>query len=127
MPGAVATVLGGFWPTNGVSVLSQTASRGPLRRRAAAMLDAKSTFALRRLMTSLNGVAPGAAALKTFGRVVASSELGGQRATELETLVNRNTAAGDVTTITADILSFSTRTYNPSPVPNGDGNPLGTR
>lgn len=82
----------------------------------------------RELMVQLNGVAPGAAALKTLGRVQASTELGGKRVIETDTIVNRVTAAGDVTAIAANLLTYTTRTtFGASPKANLDGNPLGTR
>lgn len=124
---AVATVKGGFWPTNGVSSLSQISGVGPQRRRVAQALGKKSLMDLREIMETLNGAAAGSAASKTYTRVAAAEELGGVRAIETQTLIGRNTTAGDVTEINADILTLSTRTYTPSPVANLDGNPLGTR
>lgn len=124
---ATATVLGGFWPQNSVSTLTQVSGRGSARRLAARALGQKGVMSLRELMETLDGVVAGSAASKALARVVASSELGGVRAIENETLISRNSAAGDVTTINADILTLSTRTYTASPVANGDHNPLGTR
>lgn len=122
---ATATVKGGFWEQYGSSV-SSISGKGT-RRIAAIWLAKKSNMPLRQLMRALDGVVPGSAATKTLVRVANSTELGGVRAVETETLINRNTAAGDVTAINADVLSLSTRTYNGSPVANGDRNPLGTR
>lgn len=124
---AVATVKGGFWPTNGVSSLTQVGGTGWARRRAAQALSNKGTFALRELMETLDGAAAGSAASKVLTRVAAAEELGGVRTIENETLVSRNTDAADITAINEDILSLSTRTYDPTPVANLDGNPLGTR
>lgn len=124
---ATATVLGGFWPTNGVGTLSSINGKGPARRAAARALAQKGTMVLRELMETLNGAASGSAASKTLGRIANSTELGGLRTIETETLVSRNTDAGDITAINADVLSLSTRTYDPTPVANLDGNPLGTR
>lgn len=126
MAGATATVLGGFFEANGVSNLTQH-GRGANRHMVAQLLAAKGNLAMRQLMRTLDGVVAGSVATKNYGRVVASSELGGVRATENVALVNRATVAGDVTTINADLLSLSSRTYNNSPVANGDGNPLGYR
>lgn len=123
MAGAVATVKGGFWPENGINSLSQVGNSA-LRRRASQALGKKSTYALRELMETLNGAAAGSAASKTLSRVAASEELGGVRTIETETLVGRNTAAADESAIDADILSLSTKTYDPTPVANLDGNPL---
>lgn len=127
MAGAVATVKGGFWPENGVTSLTQVNGKGSMRRRAAQALATKGTYALRELMETLDGAASGSAASKVLTRVANSEELGGVRTIENETLVDRNTTADDITAINADILSLSTRTYDPTPVANLDGNPLGTR
>jgi len=124
---AVATVKGGFWPENGVSSLSQISGVGHARAQAAKALAKKGNLALREIMETLNGAAAGSAASKVLARVAASEELGGVRTIENETLVSRNTTAADVTEINADILSLSTRTYDPTPVANLDGNPLGHR
>jgi hypothetical protein len=78
-------------------------------------------------MTKLNGAAPGVQTDKKLARVAASSELGGVRPIELEVLCAGPTTANHVNLINANILSWSTKTYNPSPPPNLDGNPLGTR
>lgn len=124
---AIATVKGGFWPENGVSSLTQSSGVGTARRKAAQALATKGTMALRELMETLNGAAAGAAASKVLTRIAHSEELGGVRTIENETLVGRNTTAADESAIDADILSLSTRTYDPTPVANLDGNPLGTR
>lgn len=124
---AVATVKGGFFEVNGVTSLTQVSGTGHARRKAAQKLSTKGTYALRELMETLNGAAVGATATKQLSRVVAAEELGGTRSIETETLVNRVTVAADETAIDADILSLSTRTYDPTPVANLDYNPLGTR
>lgn len=126
--GATATVKGGFWPTNGVTSLGSISGKGPWRRRIAMALDSKGLLDQRALMLALDGVVPGSLASKTYGRVQNSVELGGKRVVEAETIISRNTAAGDVTEINADFLTMTTRTsYGASPVANKDGNPLGTR
>lgn len=121
---AVASVKGGFWPENSVNTLSQVSGVGSARRRAAQALATKGTMALRELMETLNGTAAGSAALKQLSRVAHSEELGGVRTIETESLVDRVSAADDESAIDADILSLSTRTYDPTPVTNGNGNPL---
>lgn len=127
MAQATATVLGGFWPTNGVSSMTQY-GKGGQRRIIAEILNKKSNLALRALMVALDGVAPGAATAKTLTRVANSTELGGVRTIETETLINRVSAAGDVTNINADLLTLTTRTtFGSSPVANKDLNPLGYR
>jgi hypothetical protein len=90
--------------------------------------DTNGLFGMRAIATALDGVAPGAAALKARTRVEANVELGGKRTIETINLVNRNTAAADVTEINADFLTLTTRTsFGASPIVNKDGNPLGTR
>ena len=124
---AVATVLGGFWEQYG-NTLTQVNGDSPLRRRAARDLNHLSVYDLRERMRALNGVAPGGTASKTFPRVLAAVELGGVRAIEQLSLINRATTAADVTEINADINTFSTlTTFGASPPANLDGNPLGTR
>jgi hypothetical protein len=125
---AVATVLGGFWPTNGVNSLGGVSGESPWRRRTAQGLDSYGLLGMRAIMVALNGVAPGGTATKTRARVANSTELGGARAIETINLVNRVTTAADVAEITADFLTLTTRTtQGASPVPNLDRNPLGTR
>lgn len=125
--GATAAVKGGFWPENGVVSLSSSSGKGPGRRRIAQLLGTKGMRADRELLLTLTGAAAGSAASDTNSRVEASTELGGRRTIETETLVGRNTTAGDATELVADLMTLSTRTYDPTPVANGDGNPLGTR
>lgn len=126
MAQATATVLGGFWEVNSVASLTQI-GKGSARRLIAQLLDGKSSMPLRQLMRTLDGVVAGSTATKALGRVANSSELGGARTVESETLISRATVAGDITIINADVLSLSARTYVGSPVANGDGNPLGYR
>lgn len=127
MAQATATVLGGFWPTNGVSSLTQYA-KGSARRLIAQMLDGKSSMPLREIAETLDGVAAGQTASKTLSRIENNTELGGKRVVETETLISRVTVAGDVTIINADLLSLTTRTsFGASPIANGDLNPLGYR
>lgn len=127
MAAATATVLGGFWPTNGVSSLASIQGKGFARRRAAQALSNKGTLYLRELARTLDGVVAGSTATKNYRRIVAAVELGGVRATENDVLVNRVTVAGDVTAINADVLSLTARTTLTSPPTNKDGNPLGYR
>src|SRR6478609_9777111 len=103
MTAAVAQVKGGFWSQYGVS-LSSISGKGYARRVIASLLGRKQNMALREIMETLDGVAAGSAASKTLSRVANSTELGGMRTIETETLVSRNTTAGDVTTINADLL-----------------------
>lgn len=125
MTAAVATVKGGFWAQYGVTLTSTQARQDRPVQQA---LGRRGMMALRALMASLNGVAPGGAAAKTLGRIQASSELGGKRTIETNTIINRVSAAADVTEIAAHIVAFSTKTtFGASPPANKDGNPLGTR
>ena len=122
-----ATIKGGFFEANGVVSLTTIESTSAARRRISQLLGQKGQAGLRELMLTLNGVAAGQAALATRSRIAASEELGGARTIETETFVDRVSAAADVTDIAADLLSLSSKTYDGTPIANGDGNPLGTR
>ncbi len=122
-----ATVLGGLFPANGVSTLTTIHTTDAAKRWISQMLARKGMRATRRVARTLNGVVAGSTATETLSRVDSAVEMGGKRTIETETLINRATVAGDVTDITADFYTLSTKTYNGSPVANGDGNPLGTR
>jgi hypothetical protein len=126
--GATATVLGGFWPSNGVSSLGSISGKGEERREVAQNLQSRGQMPQRALMTALLGVAPGGTATKALSRITASTELGGQRPIETVNLINRATTAADVTELTADYLTLTTRTtFGANPPANLDRNPLGTR
>lgn len=122
-----ASVLGGMFHENGVTTLSTAHTKSALKKRIAFALGRKQLLGVQEILRTLVGVdvAGTPAASKTYGRVAASSELGGVRTIESETLIDRNTAASDVTDITADLLTDDY--YDSTPVANGDGNPLGTR
>lgn len=125
---AIATVKGGFWPENSIASLTQISGTGSGRRNVAKTLAHRGQLVLRELMDTLNGVAPGAAALKALTRITNSTELGGKRTIETVNLINRVTTAADVTRILNDIYLYSTKTtFGASPPVNKDGNPLGTR
>lgn len=125
---AVATVLGGFWDANGVTTLTQIKGKGTQRRLAARALSKQSVMDLRARMTALDGVAPGALASKNYTRIANSVELGGARAIETISLINRVTTAADVTLIEHDINTLTTNTtFGANPPANLDGNPLRTR
>lgn len=126
MTAVTATVKGGFWEQYGSSFTS-ISGKGFGRMMVAKILAKKGNMALREIMETLDGVVAGSTASKTLARVANSTELGGTRSIETETLVSRATVAGDVTAINADLLTLSTRTYDSTPVVNGDLNPLGTR
>ena len=125
---ATATVKGGFWPTNGVNTLTSISGRAAGWRRLRQLLGDKSLMPTRALALALDGVAPGATAAKTLSRIQASSELGGKRTIETETLINRATLAADVTDLNNNLYTLTTKTsFGASPVANKDRNPLGTR
>ncbi len=123
---ATATVKGGFFAQY-AATLTQIQGKSPLRRMARKALSNYGGFALREKMETLNGAAAGSTAEKVLARVEANAELGGKRVIENQTFVNDATVAGDVTEINDTILALSTKTHDPTPVVNGDGNPLGTR
>lgn len=126
--GATATVLGGFWPTNGVNSLVSMSGESGGRSTVAQTLGHRDQLANRAVIAALLGVAPGATATKSRARVAAAVELGGVRAIENQSLINRVTTAADVTELMADFFTYSTgTTFGNSPVANLDRNPLGTR
>lgn len=123
---ATATVKGGFYDANGASPLASVQGSGWPRRAVAQLMGRKGLMDERALARALDGVIAGSNATKTLTRIEANSELGGKRTVETETLINRNTAAADVTALNADLFTFSGATTMASPA-NKDGNPLGTR
>ena len=124
-----ATVLGGFWPTNGVGTLgSIPGARGYGRRVVAQMLGGSRLLAFKELADRLNGAAPGVTATKTMPVIAASTELGGVRQIVQATLINRPTTAADQQEIDDDLYTMTNRTtFGATPPINGDRNPLGTR
>ena len=122
---ASADVKGGLF-SQYASTLSQISTTRFWKRRAAQAFAKKGSMAMREIAETLNGAATGSAASKTLSRIANSTELGGVRTIETETLVSENTAAGHITEINEDILALTTRTTMASPA-NGDKNPLGTR
>jgi hypothetical protein len=123
-----ATVKGGLFETNGVATLTGIRGKSSWRRYVSIIMNKKSMLGIRQKMFALTGAATGGSASKTLGRVQASSELGGARTIESETIVSTNTDAADVTEIKADFLGqTSLSTFGASPPANKDLNPLGTR
>lgn len=123
-----ASVKGGLFETNGVATLTGAQGKSPLRMHIAKMLGKKSQLMIRQKMFALMGVVAGSSAAKTLGRIQASTELGGARTIESETIGSGNTDAADVTEIKADYLGItSLTTFGSSPPANLDRNPLGTR
>jgi hypothetical protein len=123
-----ATVKGGLFETNGVATLTPQQGKSSWRRLVSIAFGRKTMMAERSKLFALMGVAPGATASKTLGRVQAATELGGARVVEQETLYNAATDAADVTEAKQDFLGETLQTtFAASPVANLDGNPLGTR
>lgn len=123
---AVATIKGGLFEQYG-STLSQISTTSAPRRRASQVLADKGMLDLRARMVALDGVVAGSNATKTVARVGATEDLSGVRPIEVETLINRNTTAADVTEINKMLSLTSKTTFGASPPANLDGNPLGTR
>ena len=126
---ATANVKGGLFGDSALlSQLTSISGKNGRRSDAAKELGTRTNFALRRIMFVTAGATAGATATYTFPQVEANVELGGKRAITQTSLINRATTAADVTEYKNDILTWSTRTtFGANPVPNKDGNPLGTR
>jgi hypothetical protein len=94
-------------------------------RKIAQMLSNKGEFALRSVLDTLLGSAPGQLASYWTAEIQASPELGGVRPIVQTYVVNRTTTAADVT----DIRNMFTLAKNSTPTQaqNLDMNPLGTR
>lgn len=122
-----ATVKGGMFETAGLSTLTSMQGKSSHRRFIAQLLGKKSMLKIRAKWLALTGAAAGGAASKTYGRIANSTELGGVRTIEQETISSGNTDSADETEIEADFLNLTALTSDPTPVANGDLNPLGTR
>lgn len=124
----LADVKGGIHAQYGATI----GSIGPTNndantRRAAQVLNIKGEFGNMALLYGLLGAAPGPNVTYLYGEIAASSELGGVRPTVLTPLINRNSTAADVTDLKNALTYMTGLTSNPTPVYNGDRNPLGTR
>jgi hypothetical protein len=124
---ATALVRGGFWPENGVNTLTLAGEASYARRGVARVLSTKGQAATRERMFKLLGAAPGVQADLVRTYVSNSEELGGKRIIAQDVLIYRPTTAADDTEITADYLTYSTRTHYKNPPVNLDRNPLGDR
>jgi hypothetical protein len=126
---ATANVKGGlFGDAAGLLQLTSVSGKNGRRSDAAKQLGTKTNYALRRIMYVTAGAVPGVVASYVFPQIEANVELGGKRAITQTSLINRVTTAADVTEYQRDVLTWSARTtFGASPVPNKDGNPLGTR
>lgn len=123
-----ATVKGGFFEVNNVATLTGIQGKSQIRMLVAKLLGKKSQLLMRTKMNALMGAAAGGATTKTLGRVQNSTELGGLRTIENETIASGVSDAADVTEIKADYLGITAlTTFGASPPINGDRNPLGTR
>lgn len=122
-----ASVKGGMFEQNGVTTLTSIKGKSPLRTKVSQLFGKRSMFMIREKLDTLLGAAAGGAASKTLSRIANSTELGGLRTIETETIISANTDAADVTEIRADFLNQTAKTYDPTPVANLDLNPLGTR
>jgi len=94
-------------------------------RRIAQQLSNKGEFALRSILDTVLGAAPGGLASYFTAEIAASPELGGVRPIVKTYVVNRNTTPQDVDDI-REVFTMA-RNSTPNPLPNLDRNPLGTR
>lgn len=79
-----------------------------MRKNIARVLNRNMNRKDRELLLTLLGVAPGAAALASYARVAHNTtELGGVRTIETVNLVNRVSAAADVTDLAANLLAYN--------------------
>lgn len=126
---ATANVKGGLYGDSyGLQQLPSISGKNGKRSWAAKLLGSRSEYAMRAIMYVTAGVAPGATAIYMRPQVEPVQELGGKRTILQVPLINRATTAADVAEYQHDILQWSVRTtFGPNPVPNKDGNPLGTR
>jgi hypothetical protein len=94
-------------------------------RRISQELNNKGEIALRSILDSLLGQAPGVLASYWYAEIGGGEELGGKRPIVQTYLVNRPTTSQDVT----DIRNVFTMANNSTPAQavNLDRNPLGTR
>lgn len=122
---ATATIKGGLYETAGLQEQSTFPTGNAFRRNVAKGLGRPTLASIREIWATLTGAASGGAAAASHSRVEANEELGGPRTVETITDVARNTTADDITEITNDFLIY--QSYDNTPVPNLDGNPLGTR
>lgn len=124
-----ATVKGGFWESNGVGSLGPVpGGRSFARRLVAQWLGGSKLLAFKEIADRLNGAAPGLVANKSVGVISPSVELGGVRAVNQVSVINRATTAADAQEIDEDLYTMTNRTtFGANPPINGDRNPLGTR
>ncbi len=101
----------------------------PLRRKMTRVMKRKSMKVINELMRELNGATTGDAALAQHVRVQARQalelDLGGVQPIETVDLLNRVTAAADVTAIEAMLTEQRDPTYPVDASGNGGGGKLG--
>ena len=104
-------------------------------KRGAQYLAHKSQYEFRQIVDSLVQSGVGGTATYSYSEIGASSELGGVRPVVSTSLINRVTTAQDVSDVRQTLTSLplgpgglpNPGSYTPSPIINGDRNPLGTR
>ena len=102
----MTTIRSDFWSDSWTAIQDQQS----FRRIIARMFNLKQNRKDRALISTLLGAAAGDTATSTRKRVTHSTtELGGKRTIETETLVNRATTAGDDTALTADYLVYTSQ------------------
>lgn len=98
-----------YSPTWGGSY-SPVNNNQPMRKLVAQRLNVVGFMKDRELLRTLLGAAAGSTATKTRSRVAHSTtELGGKRTIETQTLVNRATTSGDVTDLKAALLAYDSK------------------
>jgi len=129
---ATATVLGGWWNSQGVGRMVSISGVNYARRNAQQGYGGRGgygTVVRREVYKALLGAAPGGVVQVQQPRIEPNVELGGVRKvlTGGESLIfNRATNATDVTEFGDWLVRMSSLTSMPSPL-NGDRNPLGSR
>jgi hypothetical protein len=123
-----ATVKGGLH-ANYSSVLSSIEAWNSImdHRYTAQSLAHKGDFEARALLAGLIGAAAGGTITLNYSEIEANVELGGRRNIVSTPIINRVSTAADVSDLKNEIAALSVNTFNPTPVINGDRNPLGTR
>jgi hypothetical protein len=120
----------GLWDNVHGATHALIAAPNARMRAIARLFHTPDAVAEGELAVTLTGAAVGQAASATVARVTASAvdgfNQGGQRAVSAESVVNRNTAAADETTLDAQFQpSFAPTTY-PADLGGGGGGKLGT-
>lgn len=105
------TVKSAFWNDSYSFIRGVT----PLRKVVARLLERKELRRDRQLLNVLLGTVPGTTATSTLKRVQSStSENGGLRPIETETIVGRASTAADDTELTTQLLTYNSRPTYPA-------------